>query len=218
MLLQHYLCGEPVEIQFASDGLEAVAVGRSDEFDLILMDLDMPGRDGYAATKLIRQWQAVHGGGATPIVTLSAHATPQAVRASLNAGCVAHVAKPIERASLLRTIRLYALSKDEGAVCRPASPVLAEGTASLVPVFLASKPRQIEEARASLAQKDFEPIQRFGHNLKGTGGGYGFPEIGEMGNEIEKAALARDEGRITTQLEALSRVVTRELKANEPCR
>jgi len=208
LLLEHYLREEPVELSFAADGREAVEASQSREFDLILMDIDMPGLDGYAASKLIRERQAEQGALPTPIVALSAHAMREAVRASLDAGCVAHIAKPIERSTLLRTIRRYALSRNVRPVRLPAAFAVAEGVASLVPAYLASKPGQIEEARASLAVKDFEPIQRFGHNLKGTGGGYGFPLIEELGKELESAAGARDEDRIAIQLEALYRFVT----------
>lgn len=156
LLLGHFLRGEPVELQFAMNGLEAVEACQGQEFDLILMDLDMPEMDGCTAARRIREWQADHGAVPTPIVALSAHAMQEAVRASLDAGCVAHVAKPIERSALLRTINRYALSKRVRPSCPPGSCVVADGVAALVPVYLASKPGQIEAARASLAQRDFE--------------------------------------------------------------
>ena len=78
---------------------------------------------------------------------------------------------------------------------------------ALVPQYLASKDKQIEEARAALASGDFGPVRRFGHNLKGTGRGYGFPPIEEMGRELEQAAIEADAGRIADQLDALHRFV-----------
>jgi HPt (histidine-containing phosphotransfer) domain-containing protein len=79
--------------------------------------------------------------------------------------------------------------------------------AELVPSYLASKPQQIEDARTCLAAKDFDPIRRFGHNLRGTGPGYGFPSIAQLGKEIETAATDHDETRIAAQLEALHRMI-----------
>jgi HPt (histidine-containing phosphotransfer) domain-containing protein len=79
---------------------------------------------------------------------------------------------------------------------------------ALVPQYLASKEREIEEVRSALAARDFGPIRRFGHNLKGTGRGYGFPPIEEMGKEIERAAMEADAGRISSQLDALYRFVS----------
>ena len=87
---------------------------------------------------------------------------------------------------------------------------------ALVPQYLASKDKQIEEARAALASGDFGPVRRFGHNLKGTGRGYGFPPIEEMGREIEQAAIQADAGRIADQLAALHRFVGESAAALAP--
>jgi response regulator RpfG family c-di-GMP phosphodiesterase len=181
------------------------------EFDLILMDLDMPRLDGYGATKLIREWQKSQGHVPTPIVALSAHAMREAEAASVAAGCNAHLAKPVDKDTLLSTVRRYARSK---TVRRPESVEVDDGIAVLIPKYLAAKPKQIEEAQAALAIKDFDPIWRFGHNLKGTGRGYGFPPIEEMGREIEKAVADRDVAGIAEQLENLRRFVTEEQLAN----
>jgi len=209
ILLAHYLREKPLEVVFAGSGFEAVDTIRGNrEFDLILMDIDLPGLDGHATTRLIQEWQAQRGVAPTPIVALSAHAMAEEVRASLAAGCAAHVAKPVDRATLLRTVRHYARPIRTDQASPPHAPVLAEGVAELVPRYLASKPKQIEEARVSLAAKDFETIRRFGHNLRGTGPGYGFPSIETLGREIEKAAAECDETRISRQLEALHRLVT----------
>jgi hypothetical protein len=218
LLLEHYLRDEPVKLFVAVNGEEALdAVQKRERFDLILMDIDMPVMDGYTATKRIRAWQLAQGmskAAATPIVALSADAMREAVRASLEAGCVAHVPKPIDRETLLNTIRRYALAP--GAPAGPGVPSvsllrtipISEQVRALVPQYLASKEKQIEEARAALDSRDFGPIRRFGHNLKGTGRGYGFPPIEEMGREIERAAAEGDPSRIGEQLDALHRFVS----------
>ena len=208
LLVTHYLRKEPVEVTFADDGQRAVdVIVAGGEFDLILMDLDMPRLDGYGATRFIREWQKSHGQSPTPIVALSGHAMREAQQASLAAGCNAHVAKPVDQATLLSTVRRYAPVKSSP---RPESAAVEDGIAALIPKYLASKPRQIEEARASLAMQDFAPIWRFGHNLKGTGRGYGFPSIEEIGRQIEKAAADQDEASISEQLENLRRFVADE--------
>lgn len=71
-------------------------------------------------------------------------------------------------------------------------------------MYLAAKPDQIREALANLAQGNFEPIRRFGHNLGGTGSGYGFPQIEEIGFQIERAAIERDEESILKQIDAIN--------------
>ncbi len=212
LLLSHYLRGQPAEVKFVGDGQFAVdTILAGAEFDLILMDLDMPRLDGYGATKLIREWQKSQGHVPTPIVALSAHAMREAELASVAAGCNAHLAKPVDKGTLLATVSRYARSK---SARRPESPEVDDGIAALIPKYLAAKPKQIEEAQAALAIKDFDPIWRFGHNLKGTGRGYGFPPIEEMGREIEKAVADRDVAGIAQQLENLRRFVTEEQLAN----
>ena len=80
---------------------------------------------------------------------------------------------------------------------------VSEQVKALIPQYLASQSKQIEEARACLASRDFGPIRRFGHNLKGTGRGYGFPSIEDLGTEIERAAAQADARRVAEQLDAL---------------
>jgi HPt (histidine-containing phosphotransfer) domain-containing protein len=85
---------------------------------------------------------------------------------------------------------------------------VAPEIAALVPAYLASKRKQLADAQARLAARDLSPVQRFGHNLKGTGRGYGFPELEQIGREIEAAAKLSDEISISLQLESLRRFLS----------
>ena len=273
LLLAAFLRDVPVEIRFAADGRQAVdAVRGGGNFDLILMDIDMPEMDGYQATAAILDWQRSRGIEPTPIVALSAYTMHEAVSASLKAGCVAHLAKPVTRNTLLDAILHHARHTQRkqplpatlpaapatvptapvaistvpaaistapatiptASVASSAAPVtiptasVASSTApatvsttpgasptteeTLASGYLATKPAQIQQARDSLAAVDFAPIRRFGHNLKGTGCGYGFPRIGAIGLQIEQAATEGDAGRIAGQLEALSQVINEEAR------
>ena len=78
---------------------------------------------------------------------------------------------------------------------------------ALLPSYPGSKSRQIEEALAHLSIRNFDPIRRFDHNLKGTSRGYGFPEIEEAGRQLEKSAQESDEAEIARQLYTLRNVV-----------
>lgn len=219
LLLEHYLRDEPVKLRIAHNGQEALdAVQQGEQFDLILMDIDMPVMDGYTATRRIRAWQKSQGlqsqGLAAPIIALSADAMREAVRASMEAGCVAHLAKPMDKEMLLKTI--YRFAPRQGAQSQRIArkiPV-SEQVKALIPQYLASQSKQIEEARACLASRDFGPIRRFGHNLKGTGRGYGFPSIEDLGTEIERAAAQADARRVAEQLDALHLFVSESAAAH----
>ncbi|HEX4592886.1 MAG TPA: ATP-binding protein [Bryobacteraceae bacterium] len=215
LLLKHFLRDEPVTVQFAENGQEAVDLSvAGGEFDLILMDLDMPVLDGYGATRKIREWQAAQGIPPTPIIALSAHAVQELVHASLEAGCNAHLAKPVERAILIDTIFSYTVASDAAKLLEPASPAAREvvdpDIATLVPQYLASKWKQMEEARGRLLEHDFEPVRRFGHNLKGTARGYGFPPLENIGRDLEIAAASHQEASIAEQLERLQKFLEHE--------
>jgi PAS domain S-box-containing protein len=91
-----------VAISTAASGAEAVEAACAFRFDIILMDLQMPGMDGMAAARAIRTNAELNR--ATPIVALSANVLPTHVRVCLAAGMNDHVAKPIDPADLIGKI------------------------------------------------------------------------------------------------------------------
>ena len=96
-------------VAIARDGLEAVEFARRDRWDLILMDLQMPNLDGYAATRNLRR-----AGIGTPIIALTAHGSDHDRQRALECGCTAHATKPIPPAKLLDLCRRVA-GLDEAA-------------------------------------------------------------------------------------------------------
>ncbi|MEQ9366652.1 MAG: ATP-binding protein, partial [Leptospirales bacterium] len=103
-LLFAFLAKHPVEIDVADDGAVAIEKYRTGRYDLVLMDMQMPRVDGYAATRSIRNIEAAESRGRTPIVALTAHAMPDEIRQMLAAGCDAHLAKPLQRKLLIQTL------------------------------------------------------------------------------------------------------------------
>ena len=93
-------------VETAGDGAEAVArmeEAASDEFDLILMDVQMPRLNGYEATKRIRSMIDPHKA-KIPIVAMTANAFEEDKRQALETGMNAHIAKPIEISKLMETL------------------------------------------------------------------------------------------------------------------
>ena len=86
------------------NGADAVEAAGSDEFDLILMDMQMPVMDGLTAIGAIRRAERASGRPPTPIYTLTANAMPEHEQASFAAGANGHVTKPVTAAALLRTV------------------------------------------------------------------------------------------------------------------
>lgn len=107
ILFRHYLKNGPYEIIEADNGLEAVNKVKSEMFDIIFMDVQMPEMDGYAATEQIRQWEVNMKHPHIPIIALTAYALSDDKDKSLRAGCDDHITKPFKRNSLIGAMDRY---------------------------------------------------------------------------------------------------------------
>ena len=92
------------DLTTVENGAEAVAAAASQEFALILMDIQMPVMDGLSAIRAIRQQETVRGLRRTPILTLSANALQEHVAESLAAGADGHITKPVRAIVLLDAV------------------------------------------------------------------------------------------------------------------
>lgn len=107
-VIKAYLKQTPWRLEVAMDGEAGVERIKRGDLDLILMDILMPMMDGYTATRTIRQWEEQEGQPRIPILALSAHALESEKKQSLDAGCDAHLTKPIRKRPLLDAIRQHA--------------------------------------------------------------------------------------------------------------
>jgi PAS domain S-box-containing protein len=106
-LVLAYLKKTPYRIDTADNGQIAVEKFMSQAYDLILMDMQMPVMDGYTATREIRRREREEERKRTPIIALTAHALKEDIQKSLDAGCDAHLTKPINKRHLLDAIREF---------------------------------------------------------------------------------------------------------------
>lgn len=93
-----------VDLTLVEDGLQALDAVRTSRFDIILMDVQMPGMDGLTATRRIRDHECAQGMNRTPIISLTANAMSDDVDRSLAAGSDRHLPKPVRPAALLEAI------------------------------------------------------------------------------------------------------------------
>ena len=115
-VLEALLAPLGVDLTLVGDGRAAVEQWRAQPFELILMDIQMPGMSGVAACELIRAEERKRGLPAIPIIALSANAMSHQVNAYLAAGMTAHVAKPIDATALFKAIETaVATSEAQGA-------------------------------------------------------------------------------------------------------
>jgi signal transduction histidine kinase/DNA-binding response OmpR family regulator/HPt (histidine-containing phosphotransfer) domain-containing protein len=210
-ILQSFDC----VVTLANDGLEAVERARSERFDLILMDCQMPRKDGYQATQEIRVLEGE--GQHIPIVAMTAHAMKGDRERCLAAGMDDYVSKPVDPHSLMDVLSRWlpeaADSEDSGAaspVVKDAALSIPEPQPSLGPacvlnlqqalwvtggrmatfrriamVFVQHMPNRIQELREALRQNDLQEINRLSHSIKGASASVG-------GERLRDAAFAME--------------------------
>ena len=191
-----YLEDTPYQIDVAETGLIACEMFKAGHYDLVLMDRQMPVMDGLTATRTLRAWEKANGRPPTPIIALTASALKGDREACLTAGCTAYLTKPIKQDVLLQAIRDYSAtgseSSREGAPLDTTTPRSDQRLAELIPAYLENCRHNVVVMREALDRADFTAVTILGYNLRGSGGGFGFQAITDLGAGLEQASEDSD--------------------------
>ena len=117
LLVQTLLEDLGAQVVAVDSGSAAIKAVHHDSFDLVLMDVQMPGMDGRETTEKIRHWESGQPGNALPIVALTAHAMANEKRALLQSGMDDYLTKPISERQLAQVVLKWT-----GLVLRNQSP------------------------------------------------------------------------------------------------
>ncbi|NQT16376.1 MAG: response regulator, partial [Planctomycetes bacterium] len=132
-----------------NDGREAIAALRSQDFDLVLMDVQMPEMDGFEATTVIRAKEKRHGGH-VPIIAMTAHAMKGDRERCLEAGMDEYVAKPIRAKEVFEAIEAVLTAPEE-----PGAPSRAAPSTPTAPEAAAMEPAAAESQAAENESPDW---------------------------------------------------------------
>jgi CheY-like chemotaxis protein len=210
------IAGLEFEIEEADSGDVAFEKSKPGLHDLVLMDIHMPGLDGYEATKLIRAWERTKGRPPMPIIAVTAMDPAQAAIKTKAAGCTTFVSKPLKPAVLgdaIRRVTGAAPAPEASATPSTSAPkeaggmfsklwgsgakkeddnVEQEGLKGMRSIFLAEKQREITVALAAIDSGDIDMVAQIAYRLKGEGANYGFTKISEFGGTLAQAIEGRD--------------------------
>lgn len=201
-LISAYLEPEGYHIDMVENGAAAVDSAKTGNYDVILMDVQMPIKDGYTATREIRAYEAQRGLPPVPIIALTAHALKGEENSAREAGCSSYLAKPISKPKLEAEIQKHLQKAPERGAEREIMSIPPEIQAR-IPTYLSRRRQDLLVMKNMIAEGDFERIRVLAHNMKGSGSGYGFPELSKLGADIEKSAASRQQHELDQQTKSL---------------
>jgi CheY-like chemotaxis protein len=192
------------QVQVAASGREAIALLEHDEFDLVLMDIQMPDLDGLQTTARIREMER-SSGKRLPIVAMTAQIGDSDRQRCLKAGMDAYVSKPIRIADLMNLIEsvvpggcFMETKTDPKSVIQEQLAHLDEELAltrvggdfellrEVVGLFLDDYPRALEKIRSAVAANDPSGVEHNAHSLKGSVSTFGATDVFESALALEK--------------------------------
>jgi signal transduction histidine kinase/DNA-binding response OmpR family regulator len=215
-------------VTVAKDGAEAIANWEREEFDLVLMDLQMPNVDGFQATASIREKEA-DSDRYTPIVAITAHAEREQC---LESGMDGFVANPIQTDKLFAEIERVTRTRSAARVSvdateaeeEPTGPIDVDGLmervfhdkaflAELIELLAEDRPALLGQLREEIARGDGSAARKTAHTFKGTIGNFCAAEAHKLAYEVELLCKEEDFEQAAERLVALEAEV--ELVATE---
>lgn len=181
-LLVQLLINNGFNVSTADNGYDCLQLLDKKQFDIILMDMQMPIMDGYEATRKIREnrkWTDI------PIIAITANAMTGDREKCLNSGCNSYLAKPFKSEDLIQEINQLVNFKNSSANSFEPDQLIRE----LMPEFLEMLDEMLRELNEAVEMKKIDTVKHIAHSIKGTAGIYGFHEISELAAVIEHAAI-----------------------------
>lgn len=212
-LVSMYIRKTGAQLTIVDNGKQALKKAQAREFDLILMDMQMPVMDGLEAMRQLRA-----SGYKRPIVSLTANAMLSDREKCVAAGADDYLVKPIELQRFYQILNRF-LSEDKNITGSRKNNDLKKAMQdspqykAMVERFLAKLPQMLEEISSALAEENWDELQAKSHDLKGMGGALGYPVITEKAGLINTLVKQKNYGQLadaSAELEKLCRSIIQE--------
>ncbi|WP_321349707.1 PAS domain S-box protein [Halopseudomonas oceani] len=201
-LMEIMLRAEGHRVRSASNGLNAFERIVEEDFDLILMDMQMPEVDGLEAARIIRRYEANMGKPPTPIIALTASVLDKDRQAAREAGMEGFASKPVERAALKHEIArvlglLVSSGEPKGSADRTGPQLIdwADGErrwgnrsalTQAIERFFAELPDRLEDLGHALTQQDRDQARTQVHRINGSAGNLSLQILQQAAAGLEK--------------------------------
>jgi signal transduction histidine kinase/DNA-binding response OmpR family regulator len=203
-----------IDADIVGNGQLAVERALASSYDLIFMDMQMPVLDGISAMKMLKQQ-----GCATPVVAMTANAMKKDRDDCIVAGFSAFVSKPIDRNELYLVLKTYIKSRkisERNNIMLTSSLLNSEpDLIDLIDKFMLRLPVMQASVNLAHAEKNNEEFSGLIHQLKGVGGGYGYPMLTELCAKIEFQVASNEVANINLLIQEFNAMVKQILAGNE---
>lgn len=222
-------------VTLVEGGTAALAALKSKHFDCILMDIQMPGMDGFETTRAIRAYEAEHKRAAQFIVAMTAHVLKGDRERCLEAGMDDYIAKPFRVERLVQVLQLATRHKEEiggsqsaakpgfGAYVDSLDPEDREDLLAVAEVFLSTCPNDMTKLQQALDTLDYRQCYFIAHSYKSVLGHFGQPEGLAAANLLEQACdqesepeLRRAAAQLIERIDTLAQEIQAHLQAAGP--
>ncbi len=215
LVVRVFLKNTNCNLEYAENGEIGFNMFQDKEYDLILIDIQMPVIDGYSATKLMRAWEKIHDRPKAAIIAMTAYALEGDREKCINAGCDAYVAKPLKKEALITAILEQTTDGFVPATGMEMPQANHSGNEEnteellqdLIPDYVKSVAQTIETMIKAARQKDWETVKSLSHRMKGEGSSYGFESITYYGGLINTSANNEDLDEVLGLSEILQTIV-----------
>jgi len=229
LLIQTLLEDMGAKVLAVDNGYAALNAIQTEPFDLVMMDVQMPGMDGRQSTEAIRQWESERHGTPLPIVALTAHAMANEKRALLQSGMDDYLTKPISERQLAQVVlkwtglalrnqgperaserpelglELQVLDQDEGLRLAAGKADLA---ADMLAMLLASLEADREAIKAARAANDQNALIERVHRLHGATRYCGVPQL-RAACQRSETLLKQEDAKAFAALDELDHAIGR---------
>ncbi|WIE49028.1 response regulator [Pseudomonas sp. GM17] len=229
LLVQTLLEDMGAKVLAVDSGYAAVKAVQNESFDLVMMDVQMPGMDGRQSTEAIRQWESERNCTPLPVIALTAHAMANEKRALLQSGMDDYLTKPISERQLAQVVlkwtglalrnqgpertgepsgnglELQVLDHDEGLRLAAGKADLA---ADMLAMLLASLEADREAIRAARAANDHNALIERVHRLHGATRYCGVPQL-RAACQRSETLLKQEDVKAFAALDELERAINR---------
>lgn len=204
-----------INVDIANNGEEAVEKALINDYELILMDMQMPIMGGLEATDILRK-AAID----IPIIALTANVMKEDIQTYVESGCNATVAKPIDQAALFRELSNYLTSTEDDGHNRPPDPIeelkASKEFKKLVHNFIENLPHVRIELQQALDDANWQAISAIAHRVKGSAGSFGYPKLTEYAATLEYSAKQSSAIEISHHMRTFENECEKILQAYKP--